>query len=279
MYIAAQNERVSRQCSKLLYHLMKVSIITVTYNSAKFLEECICSVRNQDYNDIEHIIIDGGSLDDTLEIIKKHESRNIKWISEKDSGMYDALNKGMKLATGDIIGALNSDDVFAASNVVSEIVKCFKHSRVDSVYGDIVYVSQSNTKKVIRYWEGFSYSRDRFRYGWMPAHPSFYIRKELVDELGSYESHYYTAADYEFMLRYLYHYRISAQYIPKLIVKMRVGGASNRTLSARLRANRRDYLAMKKNHVPMPFIASILKLIIKVRQYYDIDPHKLHKLG
>jgi glycosyltransferase involved in cell wall biosynthesis len=255
--------------------MMKVSIITVTYNSAEFLEECICSVKNQDYPDIEHIIIDGGSVDATLDIIKRYEGKNVKWISEKDNGMYDALNKGMKLATGDIVGALNSDDVFASSDVVTEIVNSFCNSRIDSVYGDIVYVSQSNTKKVIRYWEGYSYNRDRFRYGWMPAHPSFYVRRELVEELGSYESHYYTAADYEFMLRYLYHYRISAQYIPKLIVKMRVGGASNKTLSARLRANRRDYLAMKKNHVPLPFIASILKLIIKVRQYYDIDPHKV----
>jgi glycosyltransferase involved in cell wall biosynthesis len=255
---------------------MRVSIITVTYNAAKFLEDCICSVKNQDYQDIEHVIIDGGSSDETLDIIKRHEHKNLKWISEKDNGMYDALNKGLKLASGDIVGALNSDDIFASPDVITKIVNCFKKSRIDSVYGDIVYVSQSNTKKVIRYWKGFSYNRDRFRYGWMPAHPSFYVRKELVDELGSYESHYYTAADYEFMLRYLYHYRISAQYIPMLIVKMRVGGASNSTLSARFRANRRDYLAMKKNHVPIPFVVSMLKLIIKVRQYYDIDPYKVN---
>src|SRR6202008_3251199 len=135
--------------SHLFFFIMKVSIVTVTYNSARFLEEGINSVKNQDYTDIEHIIIDGGSLDGTLDIIKRHGGKNVKWISEKDNGMYDALNKGMKLATGDIIGALNSDDVFASSDVVTAIVNCFHNSRIDSVYGDIVYVSQSNTKKVI----------------------------------------------------------------------------------------------------------------------------------
>lgn len=247
---------------------MKVSIITVTHNSAKYLQECIDSVVHQTYGDIEHIVIDGASEDGTLEIIKRYDNHIAKWISEDDRGMYDAINKGMSLATGEVIGILNSDDMLASKEVISQVVKCFQEHKVDSLYGDLVYVDQKNTKKIIRYWKGLSYSRFRFNYGWMPAHPTFYFRRDLLHDLGGYESHYFTAADYEFMARYLYRYRISARYLPLLIVKMRVGGQSNRNIISRFRANRRDYLAMKLNDIPFPHIASILKPIIKLRQFY-----------
>lgn len=247
---------------------MKVSIITVTHNSAKYLQECIDSVAGQTYGNIEHIVIDGGSTDGTLDIIKRYDNHIAHWLSEPDKGMYDAINKGMNLSSGDVIGILNSDDVLASREVISRIVRCFSEHKVDSLYGDLVYVDQKNTKKIIRYWKGLSYSRFRFNYGWMPAHPTFYFRRDLLGDLGGYESHYFTAADYEFMARYLYRYRISAFYLPLLIVKMRVGGQSNKNIISRLRANRRDYLAMKANNIPFPHIASILKPIIKLRQYY-----------
>lgn len=247
---------------------MKVSIITVTHNSARFLQDCIDSVISQTYTDIEHVVVDGASSDGTVDIIKKNNKHIAKWISEEDNGMYDAINKGMQMASGDVIGILNSDDMLASAGVIEQIVNYFNEHTVDSVYGDLVYIDQRNTKKIIRYWKGLSYNRFRFNYGWMPAHPTFYVRKELLSDLGGYESHYFTAADYEFMARYLYKYRISAKYLPLLIVKMRVGGASNRTLFNRLRANRRDYLAMKVNDIPFPHIASILKPLIKLRQYY-----------
>jgi glycosyltransferase len=247
---------------------MKVTIITVTHNSARYLQECIDSVVSQTYPDIEHIVVDAESTDGTLDIIKRYDNHIAKWVSEKDKGMYDAINKGMMMASGDIIGILNSDDMLAAKDVIAVIVKCFEENHVDSVYGDLVYVDKLNTKKVIRYWKGFSYKRYRFRYGWMPAHPTFYFKAALLPELGYYETHYFTAADYEFMARYLYRYRISALYIEKLIVKMRTGGQSNRNLQSRLRANRRDYLAMKKNKIPLPFLASVLKPLIKLHQYY-----------
>jgi glycosyltransferase len=247
---------------------MKVSIITVTHNSAKYLQECIDSVVNQTYGNIEHIVIDGGSTDGTIDIIKLYDNHIAQWISEEDNGMYDAINKGMKLATGEVIGILNSDDILASKDVVNQIVICFQENKIDSLYGDLVYVDQKNTKKIIRYWKGLSYNRFRFNYGWMPAHPTFYFRSDLLKDLGGYESHYFTAADYEFMARYLYRYRISSKYLPLLIVKMRVGGQSNRNIMSRLRANRRDYLAMKVNNIPFPHIASILKPIIKLRQYY-----------
>lgn len=260
---------------KISARSMKVSLITVTYNSAPYLQDCIKSVIDQHYDNIEHIIIDGNSTDGTVGIIKNFEGHISKWVSEPDKGMYDAINKGLKMATGDIIGILNSDDMFASRDVISSIVDCFNEYQLDAVYGDLVYVNKSNTKKVIRLWKGFTYNRFHFNYGWMPAHPTFYIRRELIDELGDYESHYYTAADYEFMARYLYRFRISARYLPKLIVKMRVGGQSNITLKSRLRANRRDYLAMKKNQLPFPLFASILKPIIKLHQYYYSLFHKI----
>ena len=247
---------------------MKVTLLTVTYNSEKYLEECINSVISQTYLDIEHIIIDAASTDGTLNIIRRYDEHISQWISEKDSGMYDAINKGIALASGNIIGILNSDDKLASIDVIEGIVECFKNNQVDAVYGDLVYVEQLNMQNVLRYWKGVTYKRFRFNYGWMPAHPTFYIRTSLIADLGGYESHYYTAADYEFMTRYLYKFRINAHYLPKLIVTMRSGGQSNKNIKIRLRANRRDYLAMKKNKIPFPFVVSILKPIIKLHQYY-----------
>lgn len=249
---------------------MKVTIITVTYNSAKFLEQSLQSVISQHYSDIEHIIIDGGSTDGTLDIIKKYQPHIARWISEKDSGMYDAINKGMRMATGDIIGTLNSDDMLASRDVVTAIVNNFTRYNAEAVYGDIVYVQQDNTQKVLRTWNGDEYSREKIKYGWMPAHPSFYIRKKIIERCGFYETHFYTAADYEFMIRYLYFHSVNACYLPKLIVRMRSGGMSNGSISRRLRANRRDYLAMKKNKVPFAMFISILKPLRKIHQFKNI---------
>jgi len=254
---------------------LKVSIITVTYNSEKYLADCIASVRRQTYSNIEHIIVDGKSTDGTLKIIQKNAGSLAHWISETDRGMYDAINKGIKMATGDIIGVLNSDDMLASADVIMDIVACFDEKRVDSVYGDLVYVDPANPQKVMRYWKGLPYKRSRFNYGWMPAHPTFYIRRELIEQFGGYENHYFTAADYEFMARYLYGHKISSCYLSKMIVKMRNGGASNGNIYRRLRANRRDYLAMKRNRIPFAFIVSILKPLIKIPQYKSSLGHKV----
>lgn len=247
---------------------MRVTLITATYNSQKYLEDCIVSVINQRYKDIEHIIIDGKSKDNTLAIIKKYESNIAGWISETDRGMYDAINKGMEMATGDIIGILNSDDMLDAEDVIECIVKAFEEKQVDSIYGDLEYVDPTDTNKIYRIWKGKEYKRSLFNFGWMPAHPTFYFRTGLFKKYGGYENHYFSAADYEFMARYLYKYRVSAYYLPKLIVKMRRGGQSNSSLRQRFRANRRDYLAMKKNNIPFAFLVSILKPLSKVHQYY-----------
>lgn len=249
---------------------MKVTLITVTLNSEKFLEDCILSVMKQDYAQIEHIIVDGESTDGTLAIIEKYKDHISQWVSEKDHSMYDAINKGMRMCTGDIIGTLNSDDLLAAPDVISRIVNSFESKQVDVVYGDLVYVDQDDTSKVMRKWTGGEYKRKKFCYGWMPAHPTFYFKRKLLETCGYYETHFYTAADYEFMTRYLYFYRASAAYLPKLIVRMRHGGMSNGSIKRRLRANRRDYLAMKKNKVPMPLMVSILKPVIKLHQYTNV---------
>ena len=246
---------------------MKISIITVTYNSANYLKECIESVVNQSYKNIEHIIVDGLSTDGTLDIIKSYDSHLAKWVSEKDKDMYDAINKGMKMATGDVIGILNSDDILASNDVIGEIVNTFKTQNLDAVYGDLVYVDKINTNRIIRYWKGLKYNRLNFTFGWMPAHPTFYLKRDLLDKYGDYNSTYFSAADYELMTRYLYKNKISARYIPKLLIKMRVGGQSNVSISNRIKANRRDYMAMKNNLIPYPFITSILKPLIKFPQY------------
>lgn len=246
---------------------MKVTLITVTYNSARYLQSCIQSVLKQDYTDIEYIVVDGGSTDETLSIIAENSGAITKWVSEKDNGMYDAINKGMKMATGDVIGILNSDDILACSSTISKIAACFKNNQVDSVYGDLLYVDPTDTSNIHRYWRGTQYRRDDFRLGWMPAHPTFYVRREIVEELGGYETHFFSAADFELMTRYLFKHRISSYYIPELIVKMRTGGMSNSSLWRRFRANRRDYLALKRNAVPFPFVVSLLKPLRKLPQY------------
>jgi glycosyltransferase len=249
--------------------MIKITIITVTYNSEKHLEDCLRSVREQTYPNIEHIVVDGKSTDQTLSIIQQNAGHISAWISETDKGMYDAINKGMRMSTGDVIGILNSDDVLENPEAVSQIARAFDEQQVDSVYGDLEYVDVHDLNKVLRIWKGKPYKRNLFHHGWMPAHPTFYFRRSVFEQFGGYENHFYSAADYELMSRYLYKHRISAYYIPQLLVKMRVGGQSNRSLKMRLRANRRDYLAMRKNKIPFPFFVSILKPLSKLHQFYS----------
>ena len=251
---------------------MKVTIITPTYNSGLFLEQCIQSVIAQNYVNIEYIIVDGGSTDNTLEIIHRYQSFISKWISEKDQGMYDALNKGIALATGDVIGTLNSDDLFASEDVISSVVNAFDRFGVSAVYGDIVYVDPKDTGTVVRQWKGGTYNRTNINWGWMPAHPSFYIIKSALQTGGNYDSRFISAADYDFMTRYLYCHKISAHYLPKLLVKMRTGGISNQSLSKRLLANQNDFKSMVKNNIPFPLLVAILKPLRKIPQFKLLIP-------
>ncbi len=246
---------------------MKVSIITICYNSEETLEDTIKSVLSQDYADIEYIIIDGNSKDGTLDIIEKYRSEISVIVSEPDKGIYDAMNKGVQNATGELIGILNSDDFYTSPNVISQIVSTIKKENSDSIYADLEYVDRENTDSVKRKWISGNYSHGNFKWGWMPPHPTFFVKKWVYEKYGTYSLELKSAADYEFMLRVLHKQKISTSYLPKIITKMRVGGESNITLKNRLRANKEDRKAWRMNGIkPFPF-TFILKPLRKVTQF------------
>ncbi|MBO1883930.1 glycosyltransferase [Capnocytophaga sp. Marseille-Q4570] len=246
---------------------MKVSIVTPTYNSAKTIVDTILSVNKQDYANIEHIIIDGGSKDNTLELIRNTPNRVKKIISEPDKGIYDAMNKGVALATGDIVGILNSDDFYNSNDVIAKVVKTFQEGEYEGVYGDLEYVDARNTNRVLRYWESKAYKEGLFKKGWHPAHPTFFVKKEVYDKYGNFNLKYKIGADYEIMLRFIEKNRIKVAYIPETLVKMRVGGASNQSIKNIIKANIECYNAWKDNGLSiLPFVF-ILKPLSKTLQY------------
>ena len=246
---------------------MKISIITATYNSEKTILDTIVSVNNQTYPYIEHIIVDGKSKDDTLKIIESVPNRVKKIISETDKGIYDAMNKGIDLATGDVIGILNSDDFYNSPTIIQEIMSVFENQNCDAVYGDLVYVDNENTNKVIRYWKSQKYSKGLFKKGWHPAHPTFFVKREVYDRYGKFNLKYKIAADYEIMLRFIEKYGIKMIYLPKIIVKMRVGGASNQGIKNIIQANKESYVAWNDNQLKISLIQFLRKPFSKILQY------------
>lgn len=249
---------------------MKISIITVSFNSAQYIEDCIKSVLSQSYKNIEYIIIDGGSTDGTVDIIKKYESKISKWISEPDRGIYDAMNKGISLATGDVIGFLNSDDVYYNSSVLENIAKLMENNLVDACYSDLVYVDKYDLKKIIRYWRSTEFNIGLLRRGWVPPHPTFYVRKFIYDKHGAFDLDYPLAADFELMVRFLNCYRIKAVYLPKITVRMRVGGATNQSIVNIVRQNFEIIRACKKNNIPLSLILFFTwKLYSRARQFFS----------
>lgn len=206
--------------------MSKISIVTAVYNRAGTIEQTLRSVREQTWPHVEHIAIDGGSTDGTLDVLRSHKSQLAALVSEPDQGIYDALNKGMALATGDIVGLLHSDDFFAHQDVLSRIADAFQDASIDVAYGDLDYVSQSDGR-VVRRWRSGRYSPGRLRFGWMPPHPTFYVRRRLLEKLGGYDLSMRLGADFDFTLRYLIHAGESVAYLPEVLVKMRTGGASS----------------------------------------------------
>ncbi len=247
---------------------MKVSIITVCYNSEATLEATIRSVIDQDHPDIEYIVVDGNSTDGSAAIIEKHRSTIAKLISEKDEGMYFAVNKGIAQATGEIVGMLNSDDFYANNQVISNVVGEFQSKKTDTVYGDLEYVSRDNTEKIIRHWRSTPFDPKLFLKGWMPPHPTFFVKRKCYEQFGNFNTSFSISADYELMLRFLYKHRISASYIPQVLVKMRTGGISNVSLSSRIKANREDRRAWKINGLKAGNLTLLLKPLSKLRQYF-----------
>ena len=247
---------------------MKLSIITATYNSDTTIADTLRSVEQQDYINVEHIIIDGGSTDNTLEIIKQFNHIS-KVVSEKDNGIYDAMNKGIALASGDIIGILNSDDIYANRNILSVVAKTFEENpSTEATYADLQFVQRNDISKVVRSWKAGQYTKSSFYYGWMPPHPTFFVQRGVYDKVGVFNTTLGSAADYELMLRILLKYDIKATYINRVIIKMRMGGVSTNSLKNRLKANRQDRMAWKINNLtPFPFTL-YLKPLRKLSQFF-----------
>jgi len=245
---------------------MKISIITITYNSEKTLRDTIESVLGQSYNDIEYILVDGKSKDGTCDIIRSYGDRISKFVSEKDEGLYDALNKGISLATGDVVGFLHSDDIYASAETVKMIAEAFTKFNVDSVYGDLVYVDQNDTGKIIRFWRSRKFSRARVLTGWMPPHPTFYVKRRVYQDYGGFNTTFKIAADYESILRFLVRFRVSTFYIPLVLIRMRVGGESNKSIKNVIRKSLEDIRAMHINGL-ISFTALFNKNASKFKQF------------
>ena len=247
---------------------LKISIITVSFNSAITIRDTIESIISQDYNNIEYIIIDAGSNDGTLDIIKEYEDRISYFTSEYDNGIYDGMNKGIAAATGDIVGILNSDDFYPNSFVISNVASTFEKQDCDAVYGDLVYVKFFDIDKIVRYWQSGLYTIEKIKNGWMLPHPTFFVKKYLYDKYGYYNTDLKTAADYKMIIKLLYKYNIKVFYIPMILVNMRMGGASNSSILNRIRANKEDGLAWTKNQLNKPIFVRIKKPLQKVKQFF-----------
>ena len=298
---------------------MKVSLITVSYNSARTIADTLVSVQNQTYKDIEYIVVDGNSSDGTIEIVKQFLdstkdalqdasqdsekdvaqdasqdsekdvaqdasqdlSKNLpqdllkgvtqgvvtKFLCERDKGIYDAMNKGIALATGDIIGVLNSDDFYCSNDVIENVVRAFQENEIDCLYGDLNYVDPVDTTKIVRKWRSGAYNRINFLRGWMPPHPTFFVKKSCYERFGNFDTQFKSAADYELMLRFLFKESCIAQHLPKVMIHMRAGGVSNVSLKNRIRANREDRLAWKINGLKPKWFTLLRKPLSKLIQY------------
>ena len=246
---------------------LKISIITSVYNNQETIAETIESVLSQTYDNIEYIVVDGASTDGTIEVIEQFSDKITTFASEPDAGIYDGLNRGLALATGDVVGFLHADDLFAEVDVIANVVKAFHDEAVDAVYGDLVYVSQKETSKVIRYWKSSSFSRKKLENGWMPPHPTFYVKREVYQKYGNFDTHFKIAADYDIILRFLGKHTCSCSYISKTLVKMRMGGASNRSLSNMVLKTKEDLLALRRNGVGHR-ATILLKNLSKIKQFF-----------
>lgn len=246
---------------------MKISIITVTFNSAETIEKTIQSVFNQSYKNVEYIIVDGKSTDETLAIIETYKSHITKIVSEKDNGLYDALNKGIALATGDIIGILHSDDFYTDTNVLQLYADTFSKNDSDAVYSDLYYVDRINTAKIIRKWKSGSYKANSFLYGWMPPHPTFFVKSDCYKKFGNFNLQLKSAADYELMLRFIHKNKINISYLQYFTVKMRVGGKSNASVTNRVNANIEDRKAWEINNLKPYFFTLYFKPLRKIIQF------------
>jgi glycosyltransferase len=245
---------------------LQVSVVTAVMNRASTLGAALDSVHQQRWPGVEHVVIDGGSTDGSLDVIEAHRGGIAHFVSEPDAGLYHALNKGIRAATGDVIGFLHADDEYASPYTLDRVAAAFEDPAVDAVYGDLVYVSKHDASRVVRYWQAGRYRRDLLPQGWMPPHPTFFLRREVYTRLGGFDTRFRIAADYEHMLRVLWRARIHAAYVPEVLVRMRMGGVSNRSVQSMLRKSREDYAAMRQNGIG-GLQTLLLKNVTKLPQF------------
>jgi len=246
---------------------MKISIITATYNNEKTIADTLFAVSSQTYKNIEHLIIDGKSTDNTLKIINENSPKT-KIFSESDNGIYDALNKGISHATGDIIGFLHADDIYANNTTIEKIIATFKANNCDAVYSDLHYVSQNDVNKIIRNWKSDKFEYSNLKKGWMPPHPTFFVKKEIYNKFGNFNTNYKIAADYDLMMRMLGKHKISVAYLPEVTVKMRVGGESNKSIKNILKKMKEDLKVIKTNEIG-GFFTLVRKNTSKISQFFS----------
>jgi glycosyltransferase involved in cell wall biosynthesis len=246
---------------------LKISVITVSYNSASTIADTVRSVATQNYQDIEHLIIDGKSKDITIEVVEQHRHPHLILTSEPDGGIYDAMNKGLKRASGEVIGFLNSDDFFADNNVLKKIATAFEDESVEACYADLVYVTPDNSR-VARHWKSKNFIKGDFAKGWCPAHPTFYVRRSALRRWGFFDQSFKLAADAEFMMRYLEKGEVKSVYIPNVLVRMRLGGATNQSWENIIKQNKEIFLALQKNNISFSLFGFwVFKIISRIRQY------------
>ena len=249
---------------------MKISIVTATYNSALTLADTIKSVLGQTYHDIEYIVVDGKSTDDTFNIVKQYEplfNGRLKWVSEKDGGIYDAMNKGFMMATGDVVGILNSDDYFTSNDVIEKVADALNDTNLDAVYGDIHFIRDGAPDKCVRYYSSKPFRPLWLRFGFMPAHPSFYCRREVFNKAGLYKTDYAIGSDYEMMVRLFIKYQIKAKYLPIDFVTMRIGGASTRNVRSRMQLIKDDVRGCRENGVYTNRLMISMKFLYKIFEF------------
>lgn len=247
---------------------MKFSIITVVRNGAPTIRHAIESVADQQFPDVEHLVIDGASTDGTLEIIERYRGRLGSIVSEPDHGIYDGMNKGLGLATGDIIGFLNADDLYADEHVLRDVAVCFDDPSVEAVYGDLIYVSAADPARVVRYWRSGEYRAGRFRSGWMPAHPTLFVRRRVYERFGGFDLSFRLQSDFDLTMRLLEVHRIKAVYLPRILVRMRLGGATNRSVANVVRGNLEAYRACRKNAVKVSPWFIVRKVLSRIPQFF-----------
>ncbi|MGH8175539.1 MAG: glycosyltransferase family 2 protein [Steroidobacter sp.] len=251
---------------------LQISVVTATFNSAATIVDTLRSVASQTYENVEHIIIDGASTDATLELVKAHIERVAKCVSERDCGIYDAMNKGWRQATGDVIGFLNSDDVYASDDALDLIAAAFSDESIDACYGDLVYVAREDVNKHIRYWRSCSFQAGLCARGWQPPHPTLYVRRSAFERFGGFDLTYKIQSDFEFCLRMLEVARLQSVYIPRLLVKMRTGGVSNASIRNIIRGNLEALDACRKNGVRAAPAFVVRKIVSKIPQYFSRPP-------